>query len=267
MKRSGGMLHHWTALVSVAGMTLVIMPADPVAAGAWNQPKGQGQVIVKYEPVWSVHRFDEDGDRLALPDERQDYIVSLWGEYGLSERVTLLVKTDWQDTDDGFHQYRGMGPVEIGGRWQALDHNGWQVSVQASYISDTHGRNAAWGSAGEGEQEADLRVLAGRNFGGRFPGFYEVQMARRWRDNLANEVRAEGTLGVHFRENYTAMAQFYAGKADVESDVGGARWLTLELGVVRHWEDWSVQAGWRATTAGRNVPAADGPIVALWKRF
>lgn len=266
MKRSGGMFHRWGFWVLVAGSVM----AGPVYAGAWNQPKGQGQVIVKYEPVRASDRFDANGNSQPIPDERRDHVLSVWSEYGLSDRVTLLAKADWQDTDDGFNQDSGIGPLEIGGRWQALDSHGWKLSVQGSYISLPQGRSASWGAqtTGKSEHEADIRVLAGRNFTRRrASGFYELQVGHRWRDNMASEIRAEGTLGVHIRQNYTAMAQFYAGKADRESGAGGARWLTLEAGVVRHWDDWSAQLGWRATQAGRNVPAGDGPIVALWRRF
>lgn len=254
----------WQGLVVAV---LVCGSALPAMAGAWNQPKGSGQVIVKYEPVWSIQRFDQDGDRVSLEEERLDQVVSVWAEYGVSDKVTLLLKTDWQDADDGFHSYRGQGPTEFGARWLAWSGERTVVSVQASYITDSEGRNEAWGSHGEGREEADLRVLVGGNFGTTRPGFYELQLARHWKDGLSEETRLEGTAGVHFKERYTSIIQFYSGKADLPSEQGGARWTTIETGVIRHQGAWSGQVGWRATVAGRNVPAGDGPIVALWRRF
>ncbi|WP_292054638.1 hypothetical protein [Brevundimonas sp. UBA5866] len=242
--------------------------ADPVRAGAWNQSKGQGQLIVKYEPVWSIHRFDADGDRFMQEHERVDHVVSLWAEYGLSERVTLLLKTDWQDADDGVRSYRGIGPTEIGARWQFLSVGQTVASVQSTYVSDSQGRNAAWGSPGEGAQELDIRLLAGHTFTkGRRAKFVEVQLARRWRESLSDDTRVEATAGVHLSNDYTLLSQIYAGQGDEEAGDKGARWLTAEIGAVRHWDAWSAQLGWRATVAGRKVNAGDGPIVALWRRF
>lgn len=252
---------------AMLGALLAFVP-DAVKAGAWNQPKGQGQLIVKYEPVWSIHRFDADGNRIMQEHERVDHVVSLWAEYGLSERVTLLLKSDWQDADDGVRAYRGIGPTEIGARWQFASVGQSVAAIQSTYVTDTQGRNAAWGSPGEGEQELDLRFMAAHTFTkGKRPKFVEVQLARRWRESLSDDTRVEATAGVHLSNKYTLLSQVYAGQGDEESGEKGARWLTTEIGAVRHWDAWSAQFGWRATVAGRNVNAGDGPIVALWRRF
>lgn len=237
-------------------------------AGAWNPPKGHGQVIVKYEPAWSVQRFNADGVRVPLAHERTDEVVSVWAEYGLTDRVTMLLKSDWQDSDDGTRQYRGMGPTELGVRYRLLEGAAGVASVQASYVTDSQGRNAAWGSPGEGAQELDLRFLAGRSFVFRKrQHFAEVQIARRWRDSLPDETRIDATLGVHISSKHTLLSQIYTGQADAPTGGEGARWTTSEVGIVRHADRWSAQLGWRATVGGRNANAADGPIVALWRRF
>ena len=49
--------------------------------------------------------------------------------------------------------------------------------------------------------------------------------------------------------------------------VEGARWLSMETSVVRRLGDWSLQAGWRQTAAGRETPISGGPVVAVWRRF
>ncbi len=45
------------------------------------------------------------------------------------------------------------------------------------------------------------------------------------------------------------------------------RWAKVEAGVVRSFGAWRVQAGWRSTVAGRQTPAEDGPVLALWRTF
>lgn len=248
------------------GAAALVVPHSAVA-GAWNQPKGQGQAIVKYEPVWSIHGFDEDGDRVRLHHERLDHVASLWAEYGVTDNLTVLLKTDWQDADDRMRSFRGMGPTELGGRWQFLSKGPSVASLQATYVTDSDGRNAAWGSPGQGAEEFDLRLLAGHTFVGSRSNFVEVQLARRWRDQLPTETRIEATAGMHMARHYTIMAQVYAGQGEAEQNEAGARWLTAEISSIRHWDNWSAQFGWRSTVAGRKVNAGDGPIVALWRRF
>ncbi|MFN7390562.1 MAG: hypothetical protein ACK5R8_13975, partial [Brevundimonas sp.] len=93
--------------------------------------------------------------------------------------------------------------------------------------------------------------------------FVEVQAARRMRDGLPDEVRADLTLGAHFGDNWMILAQAFGGV----TDDNGAQWLSAETSVVRHLGRWSLQAGWRRTVAGRETPLAEGPIVAIWRRF
>lgn len=236
-------------------------------AGAWSQPKGQGQVIVKYEPVWSIHWLDSDGNRSRLPEDRFDHVLSIWGEYGLTDRITLYGKTDWQDVGDDTLHFRGMGPLEIGARYQVLSYDNSAVSVQGSLISDSDGRNSAWAEPGVGEKEAEVRILAGTSFGGRYPSYIETQIAGRWREHLPSELRLEGTAGVHLNDRYMAVFQVYSGRTFPDNPDFSARWTTFELGAVRHYSDWSLQAGWRSTVIGRNIVTGDGPILGVWRRF
>jgi hypothetical protein len=52
-----------------------------------------------------------------------------------------------------------------------------------------------------------------------------------------------------------------------QADDDGARWLSLEASIVRDFDDWSLQAGWRQAVSGRETPASGGPVIALWRRF
>ena len=88
-------------------------------AGAWNLPKGQGEVIVKYENIRAEEFYAADGDRVDLPGGRRDIVASVFVEYGLTDRLTLQAKGEWQDGRDEFLDYQGLGPIELGVRWQA----------------------------------------------------------------------------------------------------------------------------------------------------
>ena len=144
--------------------------------------------------------FDLDGTLRDLPAPREDDIASLFAEYGLTDTVTLQLKTEWQRGLDAFADYEGAGPTEIGLRWQAWrdDHNA--LALYVGYATAGAGRNAGYAAPGEGEGDWEVRALAGHSddfdwlAGER--AFIEVQVARRFRSGLPDEVRGDLTLGV-----------------------------------------------------------------------
>lgn len=258
------------ALLSGVAATTAILASSPADAGAWTQGKGRTQIIVKAESMTAQDAFDPDGVRVPLAVERRDRSVGVFAEYGLTDRLTVQVKGDWQDGEDQFVDYEGRGPLEVALVWQVWRDDNTAISLQGGYASAGDGRNAGYAAPGVGGDDWEARASIGRSFGGAGAGrmrlgrtFVEVQAARRFRDGLPDEVRADATLGAHVGDRWLLLSQAYAGQADD----GGARWLSLETSVVRHLGDWSVQAGWRETVAGRETPATRGLVVAVWRRF
>jgi len=247
----------------------------PAGAGAWVQSKGKAQVIVKGEAMRADDAFDPDGKRVTLAVERRDTTVGVFAEYGLSGRMTLQVKGDWQDGQDAFVDYQGRGPIEIGLVWQAWRNDRGAVSLYAGYASAGDGRNAGYAAPGVGQDDWEVRASAGWTFDMKKPtqrwrallypqrSFVEVQVARRMRDGLPDETRADFTFGRHLGNSWMMLNQIYSG----ETDGGGARWVQTESSVVRQVGSWSIQAGWRQPLGGREVPATRGPVLAIWRRF
>ena len=236
-------------------------------AGAWNLPKGDGLVIFKYEPVTADRGFNASGVSERLERRHEEDILSVWAEYGLNDRVTLMLKTDWQDSQDQYHDFQGRGVLEAGARFQVLKRGRSAVALQATYGHDGEGRNASWAEPGQGDHEGELRLLAGHGFDRRFHTYVETQIARRWRDGLASETRLEMAVGMDINPRWTLLGQAYVGKVDDVGDSVGPEWTKLEAGVIRHMGPWSAQAGWRTTTQGRRIVEGDGLVVALWRRF
>lgn len=242
--------------------------AGPVHAGAWTQPKGHGQAIVKYEALRASDGFDPSGERQPLPAERRDRALGLFAEYGVTDRLSLQVKADWQDGEDAFVDYQGRGPVEIGVTWQVWRDDRTALSLYGGYANGGQGRNAGYAAPGVGEHDWEVRASAGRDLSdlGTLLGlgrpFVEVQAARRFRDGLPDETRLDATLGARFGGDWMVLGQAFGGAAD-----GGARWLSVETSLVRDFGAWSAQAGWRQTVAGRETPIARGPVFAVWRRF
>lgn len=260
-------------LAGVAGFSTLAAACD-ARAGAWVQSRGHSQVIAKYENMRARDGFDADGDRLALPASRRDVSWGVFAEYGLTDRLTLQLKGDWQDGEDAFIDYEGRGPLEIGATWQVWRGEKAAVSLYGGYASGGEGRNAGYAAPGVGDHDWEVRASAGRSFG---PGkrrweptgrFVEVQAARRFRAGLPDETRVDLTHGAHYGQNWMILSQAFGGMADRDArGREGARWLAVETSVVRRLGDWSVQAGWRRTVAGRETPIAGGPVLAVWRRF
>jgi len=259
------------------------LTSSPAMAGAWTQPRGQGQVIVKYEDMSADQGFDADGNPVGLGYERRDTALSGFAEYGLTDRLTLQLKGDWQSGEDNFVDYEGRGPLEIGVTWQAWRDDRTAVSLYAGYADGGEGRNAGYADPGVGGEDYEVRAAFGRSFAGPAPGkkrrwwkrmlnpgrsFVDVQVARRMRGGLPDETRADLTFGRHIGERWMLLNQAYGGIADDPvPGQDGPRWVQLETSFVRRSGPWSVQLGWRHTMSGRETPRSQGPVIGVWRRF
>lgn len=256
---------------AVGGLLIVLglASASSAVAGTWSLPKGQGQVIVKYEDMQADEGFGPNGGRVDLPAERLDRSVSAFVEYGLTDRVTLQFKGEWQQGRDAYVDFDGSGPVEIGARWQAYRDDHTAAAVYVGYAQGGAARNAGYASPGAGDSDWEARALVARSLdgGGRAwapqRSFVEAQVARRWRQGLPDEVRVDLTAGAHLSANWMLLGQAFGGATDGES----ARWLSVEGSAVRRFGDWSVQAGWRQAMAGRETVVSGGPVIGLWRQF
>lgn len=258
---------------AVGGLLLALLTgavAAPAAAGAWPQPKGKGQVIVKFEDMRAEEGYDLAGQPADLPAERRDTAIGVFAEYGLSDRATLVIKGDWQSGEDAFVDYEGRGPLEVGINWRVWSDERTSVALYGGVADGGEGRNAGYAAPGEGERDWEVRASVGRSFdlpGDRIGAFtggsIELQAARRMREGLPDETRVDATVGAHLGENWMVLAQAYGGEAEAD----GPRWLSVEASLVRRFGDWSVQAGWREAVAGRETPRSAGPVIAIWRRF
>jgi hypothetical protein len=248
------------------GLGLAAVGATPADAGAWNLPKGQGQAILKYEDMRADEAFGPFGGRFDLPGGRVDRTASMLVEYGVTDRLTLQVKGEWQQGRDAYVDFDGRGPLEIGARWQVHRDPDNVVAVYAGYAQGGEGRNAGYAPPGAGDSDWELRVMGGRSWS-EPRTFVEAQLARRWRSGLTDEVRMDVTAGVHLGQDWMVMGQMFAGVTDKAPDGASAGWLSLEGSAVRRFGDWSVQAGWRHAVAGHEIAISRGPIIGLWRRF
>jgi hypothetical protein len=253
---------------------LAVLPpfliATAASAGAWPLPPGETLVIVKYEDMRADAAFDAFGRDRPAP-RREDRELSAFVEHGLTKRLTFQGKLSWQRGEDDLIDYDGRGPVEVGLRYAVIDRLRWKVSVYGGVAAAGQGRNAGYAEPGEGEGDAEVRLLIGRDAElprrlGGLPYFNEVQVARLNRAGLPDEVRFDSTSGVRAGRGgrWLLLWQTYAGWTDGDA----AEWSNVEASVVRDLGGgWSVQAGWREAAEGRNTPKASGPVLGVWRRF
>lgn len=253
------------AVAAVFALTMSVA-ATTAEAGAWPAPKGEGLLILKAEDEQADHGFSPRRDRAAIPHLRDDYL-SLYGEYGLTPRLTLQGKASFTDGRDQYISYSGRGPIELGLRWAVLQSDRTVLSLYVGGVAPGVGRNAAYAGAGQGGGDAELRVLFGRS--ARVAGretFIDLEAARVIRSGgLADETRLDLTAGARLTPKWMVLLQSFAGRADgagYRSD-----WVKLEGGVVRDLGPWSLQAGWRSVVAGRETPISSGPVLGVWRRF
>ena len=240
--------------------------SNPAWAGAWAMKDGEGLAIFKYEDQKADRGFDPDGVEGPV-DPRHDQTLSLYTEYGLTDRLTLQTKVGLTRGHDSFVGYSGRGPIELGLRYAFLRTDRSSVSLYLGAAKDGVGRNAGYAAPGEGDTDLEARLLMGssRQWRRGAQSFAELQVARLRRSGLADETRIDAAVGVRPAPHWLLMAQAYGGQAD--STPVRARWLKQEISVTRDLGAWSLQAGWRQTASGREIAADHGPVLAIWRRF
>ena len=161
----------------------------------------------------------------------------------------------------------GRGPISAGLRWTPYVGAGGRevLSVYAGAIVDGEGRNAAYLLPGQGDHDGEFRVLYGRSakvFGRE--GFVDVQVAYLSRSAFADERHLDVTIGYEVAPKWLLLLQNYDGDAMTRGP--DPRWAKVEGGVVRRFGTWRVQAGYRATVAGRLTAAATASSSAKTRR-
>ncbi len=246
-------------------MLLAAAFSRPAQAGAWPQAPGETLAILKHERSAADEVFDASGGRVAMAG-RADDAVSLYVERGLTRRLTLQGQAGWTRGEDGFADYAGRGPLELGLRYNLVRSGRSAVSVYVGAALAGEGRNAGYAPPGAGGTDIEARLLAGRSlaFAGH-AAFVDLQLARLDRTGLPDETRLDLTLGVEPTDRWLILVQTYAGQAG--DGPGDPRWLKLELSAARRVGEWRVQAGWRQTLTGRSTPVESGPVFAVWRSF
>jgi hypothetical protein len=235
---------------------------------------GTGQVAVVGTLSTSSMAFD--GTRGLQPTPRYNkFELTGLVEYGATDWLTLMVLPQLQHIDIGSPtdaQRTGLGYTEFGGRAKLYDANSWVFSMQATLrvpgTFDT-GNSAAIGYT---DVQADVRALLGRSFTiGRWPAFFDMEMAQRFRtDGAPDEFHTDFTVGVRPAPRWLFLAQSF----NVVSE-GAGTWgypsydyYKLQIsGVYELTPAVSLQLGAFTAYTGRNALQENGAIFGAWLKF
>ena len=147
--------------------TLAFLAAPAAHAGAWLQPEGHGLLINTLEATEASEVFDVSGKRIDGPGFLKSEL-RFYGEFGLSDTVTLLAKTSWQVVEvdpDGFAAgYAGPGDIQFGARVPLLEKGRHRVSAEAGAGYRFGGEFIAGGDFFYGGATLEARALYGHSW-------------------------------------------------------------------------------------------------------
>lgn len=239
-------------------------------AGAWPQEIGHIQVISRAELARATQAYDAQGNRGVELVGWEEKSVSVFIDYGLTERISLSGKINFQDYHTEWDSFSGLGSVEIGARYNFLRTEKTVLSLGISAEGLGQGRRNAFEDGRPDSTDIELRGYLGRNFTFRgIPSFVDIQLARRMRSHDADQWRGDVTLGLKPNEKWMVLAQVFDGRTDIEDNFQ-AVWVNGELSVVRAFgpeNDLNLQLSARQTLYGKNVPEVSGAALSLWKAF
>lgn len=225
-------------------------------------PKGQTQLIAKYESSKAQAAYGEDGSLVEIPHQAIQ-TLDLFVEHGLTPRITLQGNLRHviaqENAQPGLDQTSG----DIGARLTVFKRSPWVVSVYAG--ATVLGGNDKTSLFIPSSQSAsfEARALIGRELMlWHRRGFAELQFAELSHGGRFDQRRVESRLGLDLSPNWQVFTQTYAGENDQ-----GAAWSKSELSIVRKFGKARLQAGWRSAVAGRITARESGPVLAVWYGF
>jgi hypothetical protein len=216
---------------------LVLASAAPVRAQAWVPPDGQGSVAVVYHFLYSGTHLNRFGAPNTNLGSERLHVVSIEGEYGITDRLTIDGSLAWLATSWTGPHGKEHGPLDTGiyhgalqdcrvaARYQLVDGRS-AVTPFVAVVLPTHDYETRGHSAfGRDLRELHIGLNAGHNFMLLGRGAYvhanaDYGFAQRAPDAPFNLNRLNGT----FELGYSATSRI-AGR-------GFGIWQTMQDGLL-----------------------------------
>jgi hypothetical protein len=218
-------------LTLIPALAIAVAWPGAAVAGAWLQKAGETYVKVSGAYLYSTERFNSDGDIVPLDATDptllsaafRDVSLTAYLEYGLDERVTLVVSLPWKaltsrrtEFTTGFDAIREIEAVNTGatdlrvGARLPLRRTGFPVSIEARAKLplgyDPEPDQEQLPPLGSGKVDIEALVLAGAGLW-PFPGYLSAGAGYRLRGGgLDGEVLATAEGGASWRRWFGKVA-------------------------------------------------------------
>jgi hypothetical protein len=250
-----------------------------VHAAAWTQPRGTWQTIGGVILSQADTSFDAGGNAV-IPALFERVLVTTDTEYGLTDRLTLLARTETAYV----HSRSGASPAvtvtdnafEGGARLRLLRGLGLLarddvLSVEVSARKAGAFNFAYSANASAGGEDAGVRLLYGSGFRlGSHSGFVNLEAGERWLSHPRPDQSAvDLTTGLWLNPRWMVMAQsFNLVSGPATAPYVHFRTHKLEVSAVwRLSRRFTLQAGAFFSPAGQNALDERGLCLSLWSDF
>lgn len=209
-------------VVAATVLALATLSAEQVLAGAWTQAKGKFYSRLAYEQYSADEYFNENGDTLSYSPadskmrdfEYDEDLTSLYLEYGLTDKLTLVASLNYKEAEwrykagsgvavDKVAKTSGPGDQELGIKYQLLATENGVLSIQGMYKTpegyDEDDTGALEIQRGDAQEDYDVRLLYGQSLYPMIPGYFNVEAGYRLRSQEpADEFKYVLEVGVDF---------------------------------------------------------------------
>jgi hypothetical protein len=264
---------------SIVLVCAILFLPNAAHAAAWTQPRGTWQTISGVILSDADTSFDAGGNA-RTPTLFERVLVTTDTEYGLTNRLTLLMRTETAYV----HSRDGASPAftvtdnafEGGARFRLLRGLGILakddvLSVEVSARKAGAFNFAYSANATAGGEDAGLRLLYGSGFRlGGHSGFVNLEAGERWLSRpRPDQSILDLTAGLWLNRRWMVMAQSF----NLVSGPATAPYVpfrTHKLEVSAVWQisrRFTLQAGAFFSPAGQNALDERGICLSLWSDF
>jgi len=252
---------------------VVLFYGSEAEAGAWNLPKGDGQLISTYHHS-TANRAFTDREDLGTDVKFNKTESRIFYEHGLTKDITAVVGAAYQflsfDGQQSQIDFRDFDKTEIGLRYQIKRREGLALSIQGSYVFGG-GPPESILDIGNWKDSFELRGLWGQSKEfENYVLFFDAQGAIRARNTeRLEDWRADLTLGWKDKKKSMIFLQaFHTERPSFGRDgfkVPVQRRTKLQASWVYNYKkNRHFQVGYGFTPTGRNIVKERYWNIATW---
>ncbi len=182
-----------------------IIFSSSLYAGAWTMAKGHLYSRLAFNYYYSDEKFTNGGGKKDFKwnGKFKDYNVSLYVEYGITDRLTVLTSLYYKKIkkEDDFIKMTtyGIGDIDFGVKFNVFKGKKGVFSIQGLVkIPDAYDEDDEL-PLGNGQYDYELKALMGFSLWPTIPGYMNFELGYRWRtEEPADELRYLVEFGMDF---------------------------------------------------------------------